>query len=136
MAGNPGRSRRGPNPDNPFPVQKPQLLHAMQHDPNYAYHPHPHGSWVGAVEMDEDNIILLGSLGLDAHVELVKNQLRGWYESGTGDWFVGCGTEQSVFSRYAELLGQRLGKAQYRDLHLEYGALGIVYILPSMNLVL
>jgi alpha-galactosidase len=98
----------------PLPVQKPRLLHAMQLDPNYAYHPYPHGSWVGAVEMDKENILLLGSLGLDAHVELNNIQLRGWYESGSGDWFVGYGPEQSIFTRYAELLGERLGIAQNR----------------------
>ena len=68
----------------PLPVQKPRLLHAMQLNPNYAFHPYPHGSWVGAVEMEKENILLLGSLGLDAHVELNNNQLRGWYESGSG----------------------------------------------------
>jgi alpha-galactosidase len=96
----------------PLPVQKPLLLHAMQLDPNYAFHPYPHGSWIGAVEVENENILLLGSLGLDAHVELNNKQLRGWYESGSGDWFVGYGTEQSIFSRYAELLGERLGIAQ------------------------
>jgi alpha-galactosidase len=98
----------------PLPVQKPRLLHAMQLDPTYAFHSNPHGSWVGAVEMDNENILMLGSLGLDAHVELNNNQLRGWYESGSGDWFVGYGTEQSIFARYAELLGERLGIAQNR----------------------
>jgi alpha-galactosidase len=98
----------------PQPVQKPKLLHAMQLDPNYAYHPHPHGSWVGAVELEQDNIILLGSLGLDAHVELNKKQLHGWYELGTGEWFIGHGNEQTVFSRYADLLGQRLGRANVK----------------------
>ena len=98
----------------PLPVQKPRLLYAMQLDPNYAYHPYPHGSWVGAVEMEKENILLLGSLGLDAHVELNNNQLRGWYESGSGDWFVGYGTEQFIFNRYAELLGERLGISKNR----------------------
>jgi len=98
----------------PLPVQKPRLLHAMQLDPTYAFHPNPHGSWVGAVGMENENILLLGSLGLDAHVELNNNQLRGWYESGSGDWFVGYGIEQSIFTRYAELLGERLGIAQNR----------------------
>jgi alpha-galactosidase len=102
------------DPEIPFPVQKPKLLHAMQHDPNYAYHLLPHGSWFGAVEMQTDGILLLGSLSLDAHVELNKNQLRGWYESGTGEWFIGYGTEKSIFFRYAELLGQRLGYAKHR----------------------
>ena len=99
---------------NPFPVQKPKLLHAMQDDPIYAYHSHPHGSWVGAVKIEQDNILLLGSLSLDAHVELNNNQLNTWYESGTGEWFIGYGSEQSVFSRYAELLGQQLGYVKHK----------------------
>jgi alpha-galactosidase len=102
------------NTDRPLPIQKPKLLHAMQHDPNYAYHPRPHGSWVGAIETEEGNVLLLGSLGLDAHVELDSNRLHGWYESGTKEWFIGYGTEQTVFARYAELLGQRLGTAMQR----------------------
>ena len=102
------------DPGIPLPVQKPQLLHAMQHDPNYAYHPNPHGSWVGAAEIEKDNILLLGSLDLDAHVELNYDKLRGWYESGTGKWFIGFGTEESVFSRYTELLGQHLGYTQWK----------------------
>ena len=97
-----------------LPVQKPRLLHAMQNDPNYAYHPHPHGSWIGAVETEPDKIVLLGSLGLDAHIELNNDLLRGWYESGTGDWFIGFGTEESVFSQYTKLLGRQIGYIQQK----------------------
>jgi alpha-galactosidase len=97
-----------------LPVQKPQLLHAMQHDPKYAEYPYPNGPWIGAVEMENENILLLGSLGLDAHVELINDHLRGWYESGSGDWFLGYGREQSIFTRYAELLGKQLGIAKNR----------------------
>jgi alpha-galactosidase len=87
----------------------------MQQDPSYAFHSNPHGSWVGAVETNPENILLLGSLGLDAHVELNRTQLTGWYESGSGDWFIGYGTEPTVFSRYAELLGERFGKTQRKS---------------------
>jgi alpha-galactosidase len=79
---------------------------------------------LGAVEFKNGNILLLGSLGTDAHVVLHDQahgnipQLHGWYEiphggheAGDGDWFVGYGDEASVFARYAELLGERLGKA-------------------------
>jgi len=44
--------------------------------------------------------------------------LHGWVEAprtghevGGGDWFVGYGEEETVFARYAELLGERLGVA-------------------------
>lgn len=119
-----------------LPVQKPAILHPTQTDPLYVDHPAPNGSWLGAVEFEDGNIFLLGSLGTDAHVALHGHphgdvpQLHGWYEApgmavrpakasardggyeaGDGDWFVGYGDEASVFARYAELLGERLGKA-------------------------
>ena len=99
------------NPNFQLPVQKPTILHSLQTDPVYAKHPVPNGSWLGAVELEGGNVLLLGSLGLDAHVALHGQQLHGWYEAGNGEWFVYYGNEQSVFARYAELLGERLGKA-------------------------
>ncbi|MGB7874520.1 MAG: glycoside hydrolase family 36 protein, partial [Anaerolineales bacterium] len=98
-------------PDFPLPVLKPSLLHPMQTDPVYAKHPAPNGSWLGAVAFEDGNVLLLGALGLDAHVALHEAQLHGWYETGGGDWFVGYGDEGSVFARYAETLGERLGTA-------------------------
>lgn len=94
------------------PVQKPPRLHPLQIDPLYARHPAPNGSWVGAVEADSGQVVLLGSLGVDAHVALHGQELHGWYEEGSGAWFVACGAEELVFQRYAELLGERLGRAQ------------------------
>ena len=63
-----------------LPVQKPAILHPMQTDPLYVRHPAPNGSWLGAVQFEDGNILLLGSLGLDAHVALHDHQLHGWYE--------------------------------------------------------
>jgi alpha-galactosidase len=103
-------------PTQNIPLQKPVSLHPMQIDPVYAYNPNPNGSWVGAVEMDDGNILLLGALGLEAHVALRGGALQGWYESiskepdAKHEWFVGYGQEDEVFARYAELLGERLGK--------------------------
>ncbi|NOY97752.1 MAG: alpha-galactosidase [Chloroflexi bacterium] len=91
---------------------KPPILHPMQIDPLYARETRPHGSWVGAVELDNGNIFLLGALGLDAHVTLDGSALIGRYESGQGDWFVGEGAEQEIFARYTDLLGKRLGEKQ------------------------
>ncbi len=76
-----------------MPVSQPYLLHPVQLDPLYAFHPRPHGSWVGAVETDEGEIVLLGSLGLDSHVELDGDQLVGRYEGGEGEWFAARGDE-------------------------------------------
>lgn len=103
-------------PNQNFPLQKPVSLYPMQIDPVYAYNPNPNGSWVGAVEMDDGNILLLGALGLESHVALRGGALQGWYESISKDpeskheWFVGYGAENEVFARYAELLAERLGK--------------------------
>jgi alpha-galactosidase len=105
-------------PDFPLPIQKPTSLHPLQTDPVYARHPAPNGSWLGAVEFEDGKVLLLGALGLEAHVALHGQQshgdvsrLHGWYEAGSGDWFVGYGDETVVFARYADLLGERLGKA-------------------------
>jgi len=67
------------------------------------------GSWLGAVETDNGDILLLGALGLDAHVELDKSTLRGWYESGPGDWLVALAPEEHAFGKYASLLGELFG---------------------------
>lgn len=81
----------------------------MQTDPFYAKDIEPHGSWVGAVDMGEE-IILLGSLGLDAHVTLNGNSLEGRYESEGGEWLIARGGEAVVFSVYSEELEKRFGE--------------------------
>ncbi|HUH96408.1 MAG TPA: glycoside hydrolase family 36 protein [Anaerolineales bacterium] len=93
----------------PPPVQKPAILHPMQVDPAYAKEQRPHGSWVGAVELEGGKILLLGALGLDAHIIATRNQLEGNYESGGGDWFIAYGEETTAFAGYARELGRRLG---------------------------
>ncbi|MBN1451975.1 MAG: alpha-galactosidase [Anaerolineales bacterium] len=101
-----------------LPPQKPSLLRPMQTDPVYVNHPAPNGSWLGAVDFEDGKVLLLGALGLESHVALHGQQLHGWHEvphtgheAGDGEWFVGYGDETSVFARYAELLGERLGEA-------------------------
>jgi alpha-galactosidase len=101
----------------PLPVQKPALLRPMQVDPLYARHPSPNGSWLGAVDFADGNILFLGALGLDSHVQLREGQLQGWYESvaqvgNLHHWFVAYGLESEVFSAYAQLLEQRFGKGR------------------------
>lgn len=94
----------------PLPIQKPYILHPLQVDPVYARETRPHSSWVGAVEMEDGKVLLLGSLGLEAHVFLNGNQLEGKYESGDGEWFMAHGDEAFVFSKYAAELGKRFGR--------------------------
>lgn len=93
----------------PFPVQRPAILHPLQTDPRYANDESPHSSWVGAVEFDDDDILLLGSLGLDAHVWLKENRLEGRHEAEGCDWFIARGNESSVFAKYADKLSKRFG---------------------------
>lgn len=101
-----------------LPVQKPEMYHPLQIDPVYARHPSPHGNWLGAVGFDDGNILLLGALGLDSHVQLREGKLQGWHESPTrnitpgSSWFVGYGPEQQVFNTYAQLLGDRFGRGR------------------------
>src|SRR5262249_19114065 len=93
----------------PFPVQKPYILHPMQVDPVYAREGRPHSSWVGAVGFDDGKVLLLGSLGMDAHVTLKENGLEGQYESSSGEWYAAQGVEMDVFSGYASELETRFG---------------------------
>jgi alpha-galactosidase len=102
-----------------LPAPKPALLNPMQIDPLYAKHPSPNGSWLGAVDFENGNILLLGALGLDSHVQLRNGDLQGWYEADrAGDilneWFVGCGPEIQVFNTYAQLLADRLGTGRIK----------------------
>jgi alpha-galactosidase len=106
----------------PIPVQKPALLLPMQVDPLYAQHPSPNGSWLGAVDFADGNILFLGALGLDSHVQLRDGQLQGWYETVARDnipryeteWFAAYGPEAEVFSAYAQLLSQKLGTGRVK----------------------
>ena len=99
------------DPIRELPVMKPELFHCRQTDPVYAKHPNPNGSWLGAVELEDGSIVFLGALGLEAHVSLRDGQLQGWYESGSGEWFIARGDETEIFSRYAKFLGERFGTA-------------------------
>ena len=102
------------DPGDHIPIQKPHRLHPLQTDPVYSFHSTPNGSWLGAVELADGQVLLLGALGLETHVALHGQELHGWYESGGGEWYVGYGEEATVFERYTELLGERLGQAHNR----------------------
>jgi len=99
------------DPIHELPVMKPASFHSKQTDPVYARHPHPNGSWLGAAELADGSIVFIGALALEAHVSLHDGALHGWYESGSGDWFIARGSETEIFSRYADLLGERLGRS-------------------------
>lgn len=97
------------DPSRELPAMKPASFQSRQTDPVYASHPHPNGSWLGAVELADGNIVFLGALGLEAHVSIHDGTLHGWYETGSGDWFIAQGNELEIFERYAALLRARFG---------------------------
>ena len=97
---------------SPLPVQKPAIFHPLQVDPEYVYDPQPNGSWVGAVEFADGNILLLGALATDAHVSLDQGQLTGSGEADDTEWFIAFGQENAVFTEYAEQLGDHLGQSK------------------------
>ena len=99
------------DPTITLPVQKPYRMHPLQTDPVYARHLVPNGSWVGAVELEDGQVALLGALALESHVALHDHELHGWGEAGELDWFVSVGPEETVFAQYAEQLAGRLGRA-------------------------
>jgi alpha-galactosidase len=88
------------------PISSPELR-AKDEDPPYALSPRPTSAWVAAVELADGSITLIGALDLGGRVELEGASLHGFYESGSGKWFMAQGTEEQVFVSYAALLGKR-----------------------------
>lgn len=80
----------------------------MGEDPPYAEESESSAD-VGAVEMENGSILLLGALRPGGRVRLEARALSGRYEEGEGEWFVAQGTEAAVFGAYAETLHRRLG---------------------------
>ena len=98
--------------DQSLQTPKPNLLHPLQHDAVYIHEQRPHGSSVGAVEMQNGKVLLLGALDLDAHVFLDGDKLIGRYESEGGEWFTAEGKEQEVFAQYAAALANSLSVSE------------------------
>jgi alpha-galactosidase len=98
--------------DPPLPIRSPQFR-AKDEDPLYAFSRNHVGAWIGAVELGDDDILLIGALGLGGRVELDGTSLIGSYEVGEGAWFIGRGPEDEVFQNYANLLAQKFGKTRY-----------------------
>ncbi|MBF4581604.1 alpha-galactosidase [Curtobacterium sp. VKM Ac-2865] len=69
------------------------------------------GNGVGAVRLADGRVLLLGALGLGTpRVGAAHAELSGTVEHDDGSgWFLGLGSEETVFARYAELLRERLG---------------------------
>ena len=100
---------------SPLPVQKPAIYHSLQVDPEYVHEENPNGAWLGAVEFENGKVLILGALGLDAHIFLGQNQLTGSCGAGDIDWFVAYGQENVLFEEYAKGLGNRFGAIKKND---------------------
>lgn len=93
---------------SPLPVQMPAIFHPLQVDAEHVRKKYQNGSWLGAVEFSDGNILLLGALATDANVFLAQDQLTGQSEADAIEWFIAYGQENIVFAEYAEQLRIRL----------------------------
>lgn len=99
----------------PLPIPKPAIFHPLQVDAEHVHKKYLNGSWLGAVEFEDGNILLLGALATDTNVSLVEDQLSGRSEADEIEWFIAFGEEIVVFEEYAEELGNRLGRTKKDD---------------------
>jgi alpha-galactosidase len=100
-----------------FRTMRPAIMHPSETDPAHVHDRRPNGSWYGAVDQPGGGILFIGALGLDTHVALDGSNLVGWVEIGQippvpAEWFVASGDEREIFTRYAGLLAERLGKGR------------------------
>lgn len=100
--------------DPPLPIRAPEFR-AKDEDPAYAFHKNHVSAWVGAVELgDDDDILLFGSLGLGGRIELSGYTLKGFYENAReGEWLVARGKEDEVFEKYTNLLETKFGRTRF-----------------------
>jgi len=69
------------------------------------------GSAVGALQMPDGKVLILGALGLGTpRVGATASTLWGTVESPGGEWYLAVGDELTVFNRYATLVAERLGR--------------------------
>ena len=100
---------------SPLPVQKPAIFHPLQVDAVTVHESRPNGSWLGAVEFADGNVLLLGALATDTTVLLEQDQLTGRSEAGDVEWFMAFGREDVIFAEYAKALEHRFGSIQKND---------------------
>jgi alpha-galactosidase len=107
------------DPSTPsLPIRAPEFR-AKDEDPAYAFHKNHISAWVGAVELGEDDILLVGALGLGGRVELDGQTIKGFYENAGRDgnppyeWLIARGKEDEVFAKYTSQLELKFGKSRY-----------------------
>ncbi|HSL43907.1 MAG TPA: glycoside hydrolase family 36 protein [Anaerolineales bacterium] len=101
--------------DPPIPVRAAEFR-MKDEDPGYTHSKNHVSAWVGAVEIAEDDILLLGALDLGGRVELDGAILRGLFEfdaqNATCKWFMARGKEDDVFCQYVQRLEQKFGRGR------------------------
>ncbi len=98
------------DPADPVIPISAQMTRVKDEDIPYSLCNHPVGAWIGAIEMDEKKILLIGAMELSGRVEITGDQIRGFYEDGhDGKWLVVVGSERVVFECYKDKLGQEFG---------------------------
>jgi alpha-galactosidase len=86
------------------------MTRVKDEDIPYSLCNNPVGAWIGAIEMNEKRVLLIGSMDLSGRVEITGDQIRGFYEDDhDGKWLVGVGSENEVFECYKVKLGQKYG---------------------------
>jgi alpha-galactosidase len=96
----------------PLPVQMPAIFHPLQLDAQHVHNKYLNGSWLGAVEFADGNILLLGALATDTNVSLVQDQLSGRSDANEIEWFIAFGQENIIFEEYAEELANRFAPSR------------------------
>jgi len=100
-------------PPFPISVSAPQFR-TKDEDPAYALSRNHISAWVGAVELGDDDILLLGALDLSGRIELDGTTIKGFFEDKhEGQWLIARGKEDDVFSKYASLLETKFGKTRF-----------------------
>jgi alpha-galactosidase len=96
----------------PVPISSPQFR-TKDEDPVYAFAKNHTSAWVGAVELEDGDILLVGALDLGGRVELDSSTLKAFYEDGNaGQWLILRGSEDEVFAQYALHLERKFGKTR------------------------
>lgn len=102
----------------PLPIRAAEFR-AKDEDPAYAFHTNHISAWVGAVEIEEDDILLVGALGLGGRVEVVGRTIKGFYEPVgqigklSYEWLIVRGKETESFAAYASILETKFGKTRF-----------------------
>jgi alpha-galactosidase len=97
----------------PYPISAPQFR-AKDEDPAYALAKHHVSAWVSAVELAEDDILLIGALDLSGRIELDGTTLKAFYEDNhEAQWAIIRGKEDDVFAKYTALLETKFGKTRF-----------------------